>query len=100
MAMPGLAKFFTGTPMASAINFLAGTEPENTVKSEPEKVSDPADSQRETILEMINSFCQTMNNQELGTMYMLLSEIEKDRQNLQRILHYITQPQPNPTMTP
>lgn len=100
MAMPGLAKFFTGTPMASAINFLAGTEPENTVKSEPEKVSDPADSQRETILEMINSFCQTLNNQELGTMYMLLSEIEKDRQNLQRILHYITQPQPNPTMTP
>jgi hypothetical protein len=29
---------------------------------------------------------------------MLLSEIEKDRQNLQRILHYITQP--NPTTTP
>jgi len=49
-------------------------------------------------LEMINTFCQSMNNQELGTMYMLLSEIEKDRQNLQKILHYVTQP--NPTTTP
>ena len=98
MAMPGLAKFFTGTPMASAINFLAGTEPEKAETAEPEKSSDPADSQRETILEMINTFCQSMNNQELGTMYMLLSEIEKDRQNLQKILHYVTQP--NPTTTP
>jgi hypothetical protein len=35
-----------------------------------------------------------MSNQELGTMYLMLSEIEKDRSNLQRILQFITQPKP------
>jgi hypothetical protein len=38
-----------------------------------------------------------MTNQELGTMYLLLTEIEKDRGNLQRILHFITQPTTNST---
>jgi hypothetical protein len=40
-----------------------------------------------------------MSDQELGTMYLMLSEIEKDRGNLQRILQFITQTQPtnNPT---
>jgi hypothetical protein len=53
--------------------------------------TEPKDSQRETILEMIGSFCSAMSNQELGTMYLMLSEIEKDRSNLQRILQFITQ---------
>jgi len=46
---------------------------------------------------MISAFCNTMTNQELGTMYLLLTEIEKDRGNLQRILHFITQPTTNST---
>lgn len=99
MALPGLAKFLTGTPMASAINFLAGTAPESTVEATPKPV-ETAHGQRDSILEMINTFCQSLNNQELGTMYLLLSEIEKDRQHLQRILQFITNAEPSQPSPP
>ncbi len=92
MALPGLAKFFMGTPMETAMSFLAGTdETEKSIEAAKPKTEE-GDSQRDTIMEMIQSFCSGMSNQELGTMYLMLSEIEKDRENLQRILHFITQP--------
>lgn len=91
MALPGLAKFFTNSPVGAAMNFLAGTDEESKALDEG-KSDETKDTQRETILEMIGSFCKSMSNQELGTMYLMLSEIEKDRGNLQRILHCITQP--------
>ena len=87
MALPGLAKFFTNSPVGTAFNFLAGTNEEKSI----EKPSgDSSDSQRETILEMITTFVQTLDNQELGTIYLMLSEIEKDRSNIQKILQFIT----------
>ena len=96
MALPGLAKFLSNSPMGAAMNFLAGTEAQGKEIEQGKVVeSEPKDSQRETILEMITSFCKTMSNQELGTMYLMLSEIEKDRNNLQRILQFITQQQPS-----
>ena len=95
MALPGLAKFLSNSPMGAAMNFLAGTDQEGKSIDQVKQVeTEPKDSQRETILEMIASFCKTMSNQELGTMYLMLSEIEKDRTNLQRILQFITQSQP------
>jgi hypothetical protein len=98
MALPGLAKFLSNSPMGAAMNFLAGTDQEGkSIEQAKKDDSEPKDSQRETILEMIASFCQTMSNQELGTMYLMLSEIEKDRTNLQRILQFITQSQPTNT---
>jgi hypothetical protein len=98
MALPGLAKFFNNTPVGAAMNFLAGTD-EDKAKEIEEGKQEPKDTQRETILEMISSFIQSLNNQELGTMYLMLSEIEKDRSNMQRILHFITQPQANTNPT-
>jgi hypothetical protein len=78
--------------MGAAMNFLAGTDKEGkSIDLAKEDNAEPKDTQRETILEMIASFCKTMSNQELGTMYLMLSEIEKDRANLQRILQFITQ---------
>lgn len=95
MALPGLAKFLTNSPMGAAMNFLAGTEQDGKPQEQSKDTeAEPKDSQRETILEMIMSFCKSMNDQELGTMYLMLSEIEKDRGNLQRILQFITQTQP------
>lgn len=90
MALPGLAKLLTGTPVASAVNFLAGTdetpalEPSTTTKSSPT-------NQRESIIEMMKEFSEGLNNQELGTLYLLFIELEKDRDNIQRILTHITQ---------
>ncbi len=88
MALPGLAKFFTGTPVGSAINFLSGTE-ETPNQIDQAKDKDP--NQREVILELIQTFCEGLSNQELGTMYLLLSEIEKDKSTLKTILELITQ---------
>lgn len=93
MALPGLAKFFTGTPVGNAINFLSGVE-ESPSQLEAGKEKDP--DQRQTILDLIQSFCQGLSNQELGTMYLLLSEIEKDKAVLKTILDLITQNNPNP----
>ncbi len=90
MALPGLAKFLTGTPVGTAINFLSGTE-ENQSQLDASKDKDP--NQREAILDLIQSFCQGLSNQELGTMYLLLSEIEKDKAALKTILDLITQNQ-------
>ena len=87
MALPGLAKFFTNSPVGSAFNFLAGTDQEKSMEQSSDGTKD---TQRETILEMIISFVQTLDNQELGTIYLMLSEIEKDRTNIQKILQFIT----------
>jgi hypothetical protein len=87
MALPGLAKFFTNSPVGTAFNFLAGTNEEKSIEKPH---GDSSDSQRETILEMITTFVQTLDNQELGTIYLMLSEIEKDRTNIQKILQFIT----------
>jgi hypothetical protein len=87
MALPGLAKFFTNSPVGTAFNFLAGTNEEKGIEK---PLGDSSDSQRETILEMITTFVQTLDNQELGTIYLMLSEIEKDRTNIQKILQFIT----------
>jgi hypothetical protein len=87
MALPGLAKFFTNSPVGTAFNFLAGTNEEKSIEK---PLGDSSDSQRETILEMITTFVQTLDNQELGTIYLMLSEIEKDRSNIQKILQFIT----------
>jgi hypothetical protein len=87
MALPGLAKFFTNSPVGTAFNFLAGTNEEKNIEK---PLGDSSDSQRETILEMITTFVQTLDNQELGTIYLMLSEIEKDRTNIQKILQFIT----------
>jgi len=87
MALPGLAKFFTNSPVGTAFNFLAGTNEEKSIEKPH---GDSSDSQRETILEMITTFVQTLDNQELGTIYLMLSEIEKDRSNIQKILQFIT----------
>mgnify|MGYP000166760718 FL=1 len=87
MALPGLAKFFTNSPVGTAFNFLAGTNEEKSIEK---PLGDSLDAQRETILEMITTFVQTLDNQELGTIYLMLSEIEKDRSNIQKILQFIT----------
>lgn len=88
MALPGLAKFFTGTPVGSAINFLSGTE---ETQNQIDQAKDKDPNQREVILDLIQTFCEGLSNQELGTMYLLLSEIEKDKSTLKTILELITQ---------
>lgn len=91
MAMPGLAKFFTGTPMAAAMSFLSGQDEQKELEAskEEDKKEQPPE-QRQSIISLISEFCETLNNQELGSIYLLFIELEKDKTNIQRILKYIT----------
>jgi Flp pilus assembly secretin CpaC len=89
MALPGLAKFFTGTPVAEAMNFLAGQEEDKELLEEG---STSSPDQRQSIIKLIGEFSGTLSNQELGTLYLLFIEFEKDKSNIQRILRFITDP--------
>jgi hypothetical protein len=96
MAMPGLAKFLTNTPVGTAMSFLAGTEEKDKEKkeldaNEKEENKDAQNDQRQGIISLITEFCSTLTNQELGTLYLLFIELEKDKENIQRILKFITQ---------
>jgi len=96
MALPGLAKFFTNSPVGTAMSFLAGTEEKDKEKKElnsPEKEEskEQQNDQRQSIINLMNEFSATLSNQELGTLYLLFIELEKDKENIQRILKFITQ---------
>jgi hypothetical protein len=96
MALPGLAKFFTNSPVGAAMSFLAGTEEQNKEKKElnsleNDEYKEPQNDERQSIINLMNEFSTTLSNQELGTLYLLFIELEKDRENIQRILKFITQ---------
>ena len=69
--------------------FSMGCTQETQNQIDQAKDKDP--NQREVILDLIQTFCEGLSNQELGTMYLLLSEIEKDKSTLKTILELITQ---------
>lgn len=91
MALPGLAKFFVDTPMGSSLNFLAGAEEAKEIEQNKKNngASETTD-QRQSIINMITEFCSTLSNQELGTLYLLMIELEKDKSNFQKAVQYIT----------
>ena len=96
MALPGLAKFFTNSPVGTAMSFLAGTEEKDKEKkelnsTEKDESKEQQNDQRQSIINLINDFSTTLSNQELGTLYLLFIELEKDKENIQRILKFITQ---------
>ena len=96
MALPGLAKFFTNSPVGTAMSFLAGTEEKDKEKkelnsTEMDESKEQQNDQRQSIINLINDFSTTLSNQELGTLYLLFIELEKDKENIQRILKFITQ---------
>lgn len=96
MAMPGLAKFFTNSSVGAAMSFLSGTEEKDKDKKELDsagegQTKEQQNDQRQSIINLITEFSNTLSNQELGTLYLLFIELEKDKENIQRILKFITQ---------
>jgi hypothetical protein len=89
MAIPGLAKFFSGTPVGTAMSLLAGEEEEQQETLGESAEKKPTD-QRTSIIGLIGEFSATLSNQELGTLYLLFIELEKDRSKIQQVLGYLT----------
>jgi hypothetical protein len=91
MALPGLAKFFVDTPVGSALTYLSGTDEESKELEAGKKSTTEPPDQRQSIVHLITEFCNTLHNQELGTLYLLMIELEKDKANFSRVLHHLTQ---------
>jgi len=90
-AFPGLAPLFSGTPLAQAANFLAGTSDlnGNALPAAGEQSDD-----KKSISAMIGEFCDTLTTQEASAVHLLFMAFEKDRALIQRALATITTQMP------
>lgn len=87
-AFPGLATLFTGTPLAQAAGFLAGTSDlgGNAIQTTAPKLTDEVSS----ISAMVAEFCNGLTTQEASAIHLLFMSFETDRTNIQRALQFIT----------
>jgi hypothetical protein len=86
-AFPGLAPLFTGTPLAQAANFLAGT-PDTVGNALPAAQEDSDEAK--SIAAMVGEFCDTLTSQEASAIHLLFMGFEKDRGQIQRALQFVT----------
>lgn len=91
-AFPGLAPLFSGTPLAQAAGFLAGTgeAKESAMLSE----SGGASGESQSISAMLCEFCSSLNTQEVSSVHLLFMSFEKDKSLIQKALHFITTQSP------
>ena len=93
-AFPGLAPLLTGTPLAQAAGFLAGT---SDIKGNALPAKEAASEDGSSIAAMVNEFCHTLNSQEASAVHLLFTAFETDRSKIQSALHYITTTSPTQT---
>lgn len=83
-AFPGIAAMLSGTPLAQAASFLAGTE------YAPNKAVDESAAEQ-GIAAMIAEFCQTLTGQEQSAIELLFIALEKDKTQIQKVLQFVTE---------
>jgi hypothetical protein len=86
-AFPGLVPLFSGTPLAQAANFLAGT-PDTVGIAMPAAQEDSDESK--SISAMVGEFCDTLTTQEASAIHLLFMGFEKDKGQIQRALQFVT----------
>lgn len=86
-AFPGLTALFSGTPLAQAANFLAGT-PDTSGNTLP--AVQAASEEAGSISAMVGEFCNTLTTQEASAVHLLFMSFEKDRNQIQRALQFVT----------
>ena len=92
---PGLATVFQGTRLATIATTLAGTTDMNG-NALPAAGGD-GDGEAQSVISMLSDFCNTLNTQELGIVHLLFMGFERDRQQMQRALQFISQTPPATT---
>lgn len=93
-AFPGLAQLLTGTPLAQAAGFLAGTN-DLAGNALPERASSGAETH--SINEMLTEFCNGLTTQEVSSVHLLFMSFEKDKSLIPKALHFITTQKPATT---
>lgn len=91
-AFPGLAPLFSGTPLAQAAGFLAGTSDLNGKPIQPATAQ--GSDEVSSISTMVSEFCNTLDPQEASAIHLLFMGFESDRSQIQKALHYITTTKP------
>jgi hypothetical protein len=87
-AFPGLAPLFNGTPLAQAAGYLAGAGDLQGNALPQAKNEDNSEGQ--SVGELANEFCNTLNAHDSSAIHLLLIAFEKDRNQIHRALQSIT----------
>ncbi|QNR23173.1 hypothetical protein [Croceimicrobium hydrocarbonivorans] len=85
LAFPGLAKMLSATPLGNTLGALAGIEDTSTSTEESEK------TQRETIIELVSEFMQSLDDALLGQLYLVFIELSNNPSLIGGLLAHLTQ---------
>lgn len=87
LAFPGLAKMLSTTPLGGTLGALAGIE-------DPQSSKDKEDSseknQRETIIELVSEFMQSLDDALLGQLYLVFIELSNNPNLIGGLLSHLT----------
>lgn len=86
---PGLATLFQGTRIANVATMLAGTT--DMQGNALPQGQDSGDSETQSVAALVSEFCNTLSVQEAGIIHLLFMAFEKDRNQMQRALQFISQ---------
>lgn len=94
LAFPGLAKMLSTTPLGGTLGMLAGLED----KSQPDSNSDAPKSQRETIIELVSEFMSSLDDNQLGQLYLVFIELSNRPELIGTLLSKISEPEKENTL--
>lgn len=94
LAFPGLAKMLSTTPLGGTMGALAGL---NAPLNTPESTDNNEKNQRETIIELVTEFLNSLDDQQLGQIYLVFIELSHDPNLIGSLLPNITRQKPENT---
>lgn len=89
MAFPGLAKLLSNTPLGGTLGALAGLDGVQNHRSASE------DNQRQTIIELVTEFMNSLDDQQLGQLYLVFIELSNKPSLIGTLLAKINEPTRN-----
>lgn len=84
IALPGLARILSGSPLGSTLGLLAG------VSGMPEGGQTQGGDESSLMIEEIGQFTRSLDHQQLAKLYMVVAELSNNRELIGSVLSYIT----------
>jgi hypothetical protein len=84
MALPGLAKMLNGSPFGGALGMLAGSS------EDPETPKREEGNQRQAIVDLVAEFLQTLDDAQLGQIYLVFVELSNNPALIPELLSKIS----------
>lgn len=87
LAFPGFAKMLKGTSIGPTLNMLAGIDSE----TDNDTASNSSKSERDSIIELVTEFLKTLDDINLGHLYLVFVELSNDPGLIPNLISLITQ---------